>query len=413
MSVLFWALAGLMIVVAVAFIALPLWRRGRGDGDLSTERVDVALYHQRRAELDQELDAGLLTRQAHERALAELDRQLLLETEDTGTAGSGPRRFAARWWPAAVTAVTVPLVAVALYLEVGGGGAALDGEGRTGAPDIEVMVQRLEDRLEDQPDDGEGWLMLGRSYAVMGRPEEAVRALSRAQRLLGDTPDVLVTYAQALAATREQQSFRGRPAELVDRALEQAPNHPQALWLSGVAAVEGGDYETAADRWKRLLTQLPPDGEDTRVVRRNLEAVRERMGGAESQAAGPRSAMNEPAPSADAALRVDVTLAPGLRERADPGDTVFVFARAVNGPPMPLAVVKRRVRDLPATVTLDDSASMMEGRGISGHDRVTVIARISKSGDAAARPGDLESGARTVPVAGDEAVPVTIDTVVE
>ncbi|WP_353252805.1 c-type cytochrome biogenesis protein CcmI [Salinisphaera sp. PC39] len=417
MEPLFWTLAALMILAALAIVAIPLWRHGQpsdADDGVSSEQADVTLYRRRREELDREREAGLLSAEEHRVALVELDRQLLADTEDAdATAPRSGRRPAARWLPMAAAAVAIPLIAVPLYLEVGGGPGAADNAGSPQQPpDIQAMVSRLEDRLAENPDNGEGWLMLGRSYAAMGQPGKAVRALSRAREQLGDDPEVLVEYAGALAATREPMSFSGRPAELLERALDQDPGNPRALWLAGMANIERGDYGTAIDRWERLLGQLPPEGEDADVVRRNLERARERLGVAPAAAQASTAPATAEAETPAASLRVRVALAPELRERAAPDDTVFIFARAVNGPPMPLAVVKRRVRDLPATVTLDDDDSMMPGRGISGHEKVTVVARVSRSGDARASAGDFESAEHTASLDSDGPLDVTIDSVV-
>jgi cytochrome c-type biogenesis protein CcmH len=411
MSALFWVLAGSMVIAAVAFIVLPLWRGARPAGAATSAQVDVALYRQRRVELDRERETGLLTKREHGLALAELDRQLLADTEDAGeTAVKTDGRSPARW-PAAVAAVLVPALAVGLYLEIGGGGEALHTGARqqAGPQSIEAMVRRLETRLRDNPDNGEGWLMLGRSYAVMGRPQEAVEALGMARRLLDDDPEVLVEYAQALAAVRGGESLAGRPAELVDLALEKAPNHPRALWLSGLAAAERGDYRIAAARWQRLLAQQAPNSESARLLQQSLEAVRARL--EDDDAGAVTTASTAEAPAA-ASVRVHVSLAPELRDRVDADDTVFIFARAPGGPPMPLAVVRRRVGDLPATVTLDDGDALMPGPAISARETVAVVARVSRSGDATARPGDLEAQAHTAAVTGGDTVSLVIDSIV-
>lgn len=415
MTVFFWILAGCMIALALGFIALPLWRGSRPSGVATSAQVDVVLYRQRREEIDRELQAGVLTEAEYRLALAELDRQLLADAggDAEGSAAGTDARTGARW-PVIAVALIVPALAVGFYLEVGGGGGALNpaAQPQAGPHDVESMVGRLETRLQNHPDNGEGWLMLGRSYLVLGRPEEALKALERARRQLDDAPEALVEYAQALAATRGQGSFAGRPAELIDLALEKAPDYPQALWLSGMAAAQRGDYQTAALRWERLLAQQPPDSESARLLERSLQAVKARSEeGAGGMAAGAQAP--PPAPAAtDASVRVRVSLAPALRDEVGANDIVFIFARAPGGPPMPLAVVRRQVRDLPVTVTLDDGDSVMPGPAISSRDTVSVVARVSRSGNAIAQPGDLKAAARTVPVGAGDTVSLLIDSVV-
>lgn len=405
MSALFWILTAVMAAAAAGFIAWPLWRGARPAGAATAAQVDVALYRRRRVELDREREAGLLGGDEYRSALAELDRQLLAETggAEENTDGRSPARRSA-----VLAAVLVPVLAAGFYLQVGGGGDALRAGAQppAGPQSLEAMVARLETRLRESPDDGEGWLLLGRSYAVLGRPQEAVEALGMARRLLDDAPEALVEYAEALAAVHGE-SFAGRPAELVERALEKAPDHPRALWLSGLAAAQRGDYGTAAARWERLLAQQPPGSESARLLRQSLDALASRPGAGQAAAAA-----DTKEPAADASVRVRVSLAPALRGGVNPDDTVFVFARVPEGPPMPLAVVRRRAGDLPATVTLDDGDSPMPGPAISSRETVAVTARVSRSGDAAARPGDLEAAARTVAVGGGETVSLIIDSVV-
>lgn len=414
MSPLFWMGAAAMIIVAVAVIVVPLWRGTARAGERSHEQVDVALYRERRDELKREWQAGLLTDAEYQQVQSELDQQLLVDTQDGVAAPVALERRSAARWPVAAVLVLVPIVAIGLYTALGGFNALPSSQPASGPHDMQAMVQSLEDRLAQQPNDGRGWLMLGRSYTVLDRPQDAVHALSRARRLLGDTPTVLIAYARALAATRNRPSLLGRPAKLIEQAIEQAPNNPAALWLSGLAAIERGDYATAERRWQRLLSQQDADSPIADRVRQGLATIRT----LDSQGAAPgrRAAAIDDAgtaPAATGAIAVSVRLADALKGRAQPGDTVYVFARAIGGPPMPLAVVRRQVADLPLTVTLDDGDAMMPGRTISGQKTVEIVARVSKSGRPTAQPGDLQAAAQAVAVGQQTAVSLTINSVVE
>jgi cytochrome c-type biogenesis protein CcmH len=196
-------------------------------------------------------------------------------------------------------------------------------------------------------------------------------------------PQLLADLAEALAMARGQK-MRGEPEELVLRALQLDPKNLKALALAGGAAFERDNFRAAARYWERMLPLVPADSADARTIQANVDEARARS--LDKGAAKEDSAKNPAA----TALRGVVTLSPKLAAQASPDDTVFIFARAAEGPPMPLAVLRKRVRDLPAKFALDDSMAMAPGMKLSDHPRVVVGARISKSGNALPQPGDLQ-----------------------
>jgi len=296
-----------------------------------------------------------------------------------------------------VIGAAVPVLAFALYLLVGHP-AAVDREAELGASaaQVEAMVARLAARLRDNPDDVDGWKLLGRSYGVMGRYAEAADAYAKAAvRAPRDAP-LLVDLADMLAMARGQ-TLQGEPEKLALRALELEPGNLKALALVGSAAFERKDYAGAAAHWERMLAHVAPDSEDARSIQRNVAEARSLSKEKEKQE-----------PSASAGVRGTVSLAPKLKEKAAPDDVVFVFARAVDGPPMPLAVARVRVRDLPYRFQLDDSMAMTPAMKLSAFPKVVIAARVSKSGTATAQPGDLQGA--SAPVTNDaSAVTVVID----
>ncbi|MGH8723021.1 MAG: tetratricopeptide repeat protein, partial [Burkholderiales bacterium] len=260
------------------------------------------------------------------------------------------------------------------------------------AGQIELMVARLAARLRENPDDTDGWKMLGRSYAVLGRFGEAVDAYSKAAlRAPRDAP-LLADFADALAMARGQ-SLQGEPEKLVQRALEIEPQNLKALALAGTAAFERKAFAAAADYWQRMLPLVPAESEDAQAIRDNLAEARTRAA----------------APLAN--LRGSVRIAPALKGKYGAEDSVFIYARAADSPALPLAVLRRKAGELPLEFALDDSMAMAQGLALSAFPRIVVTARVSKSGKATPQPGDLQ-GAST-PVANDATgVDVTIDTVV-
>jgi cytochrome c-type biogenesis protein CcmH len=275
---------------------------------------------------------------------------------------------------------------------------------------FEQAVDRLAAKLAADPKNGEGWAMLGRSYVMLQRYGEAGLAFSKAVELLGDEPNVLADYAEALALANND-SLQGQPAQLVSKALKANPNHAKSLWLNGHALLQQGRTAQAIEQWQRLLTVLPPGVEGRAAVEQLIAQVRS----SNPQLAGPAGPAGAPPPAAapkGAAMQVRVELARELSGRAAPTDTVFVFARAAQGPKMPLAIVRKQVKDLPLTVTLDDSMAMSPAMKLSTAGQVVVGARVSKAGNAMPQSGDLEGLSAPLPPHTSKTVVVTIGSIV-
>lgn len=408
----FWIIAALMTAVALAVALLPLLRTPSRSGERETE--NLAIYRQRLRELDREVAEGQLPADEADGVRAELERRLLEDVEPdeararpTTPAGRPARRVV--FWS---IFVALPLGAVALYAALGMPPREIQARPGMAGGDLPQLVERLRQRLKERPGNGAGWALLGRSYLTLERPDLAVPAFDRARSLLGDQPDLLVDYARALAL-RNGGDFQGRPSALLDEALENAPDDPAALWLSGMAAAQRGDAGQARRYWQRLLAQLEPGGDAAAAVKEQLAELGPGKGGATAAVAMRAVESGESAPVVSHGIQVTVELAPDLASRARPDDTVFVYARAVDGPPMPLAAVRRKVSDLPLTIRLDDDSAMMPGRKLSSADRVVVGARVSSSGSARVQEGDLEGTSGTFNPERTGAVRIVIDAVVQ
>lgn len=258
----------------------------------------------------------------------------------------------------------------------------------TTAAQIEAMTEKLATRLKEQPDDADGWAMLGRSYAVLGRHELAAPAFKQALMLRPDDAVLLADYADALAVMNDR-NLEGEPSRLIDRALKIDPKNLKALALAGTAAFYRKDYAGALRHWEKMA-QVAPNSEFVQQIQGGIDEARKLMGGssAGSTATAP-SAPPRQAATGDS-ISGTVTLAASLAGKAGPDDTLFVFARAAEGPRMPLAMIRKQVKDLPLTFKLDDSMAMSPAARLSSAQRVVVGARISKRGDATAQAGDLQ-----------------------
>ncbi len=388
MTSVFWLLIAAMLCVAVLLLAIPLWRQRQGEDTVAPVDDNLRWYERRQRELAQERALGQLDEAAFKQAQTELDRQLLNDVREPA-APAVPHSARAT---AIAVVVLLPALALGTYLYLNP-----DLQSRltqTQAKDISAaqrtelaqLVEALTRRIQQKPDDGMAWLLLGRGQLVLGKTEQALASLREARRLLGDDPRVLTDYAEALAQRNNGLTLAGEPQQLLDQALAKAPDYGKALWLGGLAAAGAGKYDLAIERWRHLLQQMPDNSEMAGLIRENIAIAQTRLG------AVPPAAAQAPVASGQAGaakLMVKVSLLPDLRGRLTAQDSLFVYAQAPQGPPMPLAVVRKPASELPLTVQLDDSQAMLPNHRLSNYDQVMITARISHSGQATPQPGDL------------------------
>lgn len=392
--IVFWLIAAALAAAALFVVLRPLIAR-RGRAAPSRRETNIAIYRDELRELDADLAAGTLARADYDRSRLELETRLLEDVRvDERPAQPGRRRAAL------AIGIALPLVALAVYFVAGNPGALMQRQAMPDAAQIEAMVARLAAKMEENPGDVEGWKLLARSYTVLGRYPQAVAAYAKAAERAPRDAQLLADFADALAMARGR--LAGEPARLVARALEIDPENLKALALAGSVAFERQDYARAADIWGRMLPLVPRDSEDARAIADNVAEAKKLAG---IGASSPRAA------SAHPGVRGTVRLAAALARQVRPDDTVFVFARAADGPAMPLAVMRARAADLPLQFALNDSMAMASGMTVSAHPRIVVTARVSKSGTPKPAPGDLQGASG--PVANDASgVAVTIDSVV-
>jgi cytochrome c-type biogenesis protein CcmH len=415
---LFWAAAAGLILLGLILVAPALLRGAKGELG-GRQAQNVAIARERLRELELEHERGELDAEGFAQARRELELALAAdlgdETPSAPVRGGGVSVLLA-------LLVLVPVLTVGLYqyigspqhIEVAGPGATAQAgnphaaaAGQTASMD--EMVQALADRLEREPNNPDGWYMLGRSYMSMGRYADAVKALERLREQIGDHPTALVMLADAVAMTQGGR-VAGRPAELIQAALQQEPDNTTALWLAGNAAEEEGDYAQAVAYWRRAEGGLADQPELLAELRSMIAAAQTAGGLApEPMAAATPEPTASDAAGAGPSLNVSVTLAPELAAKAQPDDVLYVFARAVEGPPMPLAAARAKVGDLPVRITLDDSMAMLPQMKLSNFEQVQVSARISKAGQPTAQSGDLTSAPQVVAVAAGVAVELVID----
>jgi cytochrome c-type biogenesis protein CcmH len=430
--------AVLLLAVGVSFLLWPLLRgRTRAAG---RDRAIVSLYRDQLRELNADHAAGTVRGEQFETGRRELERRLLEEISQPAPASgvSGRARLTA-----GAIAVFVLVVPVALYLALGTPSAingvtsesqAAGSQGQAAAADeaahpitpeqVQAMIDKLAARLQQSPQDGEGWAMLARSYSFVRKFPEAVKAYEKATELLPNDSHLFADYADALAMTQERR-LTGAPMKLVQRALAIDPRDVKALALAGSEAFDRRDYNAAVGYWERAVKAKPPDAQFAQQLEAGIQEARKLGGGAVPppiEAAAPQpqestaraseavSRQSAAAPLG-ASVKGRVQLAAALAGKAAPTDTLFVFARATQGPRMPVALLKRQVKDLPLEFALDDSMAMMPSMKLSNFSSVIIGARVSKAGDAMPASGDLQGFSAPVKV-GSAGVDVKIDQVV-
>lgn len=362
----FWIAAGLLLLVGLAFLLIPVLRGRRAQAEEDRTALNVALYQERLAELSSQRDAAVLSAEQFAAGQAEAARELLADTEGTGSERVSRLGKALPL----IAAVLVPVVALGLYMHWGASQQIAQMQEQ---PSITEMRASLEQAVKDNPNSAEAWYFLGRIYMGDGRSAEAAKAYEQAVRVAGRAPELLGQWAQALYFAGDKQWSEQLQA-LTAEALKADPNEVTSLGLLGIAAFEDERYAESVAYWERLLAQMPAEDPSRASIQGGIDQARERL-----QASG-AAPVAEVVNKSMAVLKVRVELAPALQGKVQPGDTVFVFARAASGPPMPLAVKRLTVADLPAEVELSDKDAMMEQLKISSFPQVQLMARVSRSG---------------------------------
>lgn len=402
----FLIIATLFAAAALGFVLPSLLGRRRRMDAAANDATNVAIYRDQLRELEADLAVGTIGREQHDEARREIERRVLDETGSAPAAAPAPV-------PARGTVITIatalPLAAFLLYFTVGNPGAlapqSADGGHGVTREQIEGMVQRLAARMQENPGDATGWVMLGRSYAVLERHAESAAAFAKAVKLSPPDAQLLADYADSLAMA-QSRNLMGEPERLIGQALKLDPDNVKALALAGTVEFEKKNFKQAIAYWERIIAVSPPGSEIADSVRNSIAEAQSLAG----TPTAPPPVKAEAAATAVAAAAVSgtVRLSPGLAAKAAPGDTVFIFARAAQGPRMPLAVIRKQVRDLPVTFTLDDTMAMTPTAKLSSQESIVVGARVSKSGQPVPQPGDLEGLSPPVK-AGKSGIAVIID----
>lgn len=424
MTATFWAIVSAMTLAVLGLILRPLLMRQ--PSVTSEQEKKLPVYRQQFSELEQDLANGLLTDEQYQTARSELERRVLEETGSTETTTMTTGGLVNLRFVALLLGMLIPAASGVLYWTLGNPAAmthpevssAQGGPGGDAqmADSLNQLIEQLRKKLEQNPNDGVGWGLLARSYMAMERYADAVPIFERATKLDPNNASLLADYADALAV-HQGRKLEGRPEALIQKALKLDPHNVKALMLSGTIAYNRKDFARAAKEWEDAHAYLPGDDQESSdQLKASIAEAKRRMAGGPSMnmlVANPPMEQAKPAkPAAQTgqsrAITGKVVLGPSFANRSNLPDTLFVFAKDVAGPPMPVSIVRASRKDLPFTFRLDDSTSPMPSRKLSDIGTVVIVARLSKSGKAMPESGDLEGMSQPI-APGAENITVVID----
>ena len=429
----FWLISVVLCLVAAGFVLIPLFRhRPTDDGQADRSLLNVELYRERLAELENNQLEGEITAEQFASLKLELEQNLLSETamRDEGNPetadGNAMSGAQSRKIPKLVltAALLVPLFAVTAYSDFGLSWGAINdlelaSQFKTTSPhDNDGMrgsILRLAKRLENQPENHDGWFLLGQSYMNLGEFEKSAGAYQHLLEKFPEDAGLSGYYAEALFLA-DDRKMTARVSKAIDAAFSLNPQNVAMLEIKAMNAFRAGDLGVAVTFFEKALA-TGVEGERAGLIQQAIARLRAELGNKAPppavMPAGPVAPLANSAPAA-ATKAADTPSAPIrsvqlLVEVADtvesnPNDSVFVYAKANAGPPMPLAVERMRVSDLPRLVTLDETMGMMQGMSLANFDAVILVARISSSGIANTSPDDFQAASGVVDITSENPV---------
>lgn len=381
MNILFWVLAVVLLVIGVILVVMPLFNRQLPD-TVDGKQRNLQIARQQLADLKRQLEDGLLTQTQFDQQYQELQHNFhddlgAIDPVATKAAGNGR-------WMIPVVGLLIPMLSILLYFQLGDPDAMQKAEiqqqNQQAMTKMEGMITAIIERLKKNPDDMEGWSMLGRSYLYMQKYAQAAEVFAKLHQFQPENVDVMLDYANSLAMSRNGQ-LNGEPSELVYKAIAMQPENHTALWLASLAKAEAGEFAAATGYLKKLAGLLPPDSGGLEQIRQ-LQAEIDARQSTQPDTAGTPVAANTN-------ISVKVSMDAEVKDKVDPQQTVFIYAQALNGPKMPLAITRKQVVDLPLSLVLNDSMAMRPDMHLSNFKQLKILARVSKTGNASTQAGDF------------------------
>ncbi len=432
---MFWIICTILVLIAIAFI-FPSLQKVKLEQDASSQQ-NILIAQEQLADLESRFENSEVDEESYRATRDELEKTLYADLTDSEATkkhvDTQKSPFLSKLSMVFIL-LLIPLIAFSLYYKTGNmvftksmdsiEAARVERDkmipkNADGTPNIDAMVAGLQKKMEENPDNPEGWYMLGRSYMVLKQYPEAIKSFEHAFKLMPDSSNVMLSLADALSMS-QQGSLIGRPEKLVNNVLKMEPKNVTALWLSGMAARQSGDYQKAIMLWTKLLPLVQEKPEQLAQIKGLIEESRGNLPKdmqniqdvpvTSSTTQSVSGKVDTVSDKSVAEISVMVSLSEKLKAKASPDDLVFIYAKAMSGPPMPLAAVRKQVKDLPVNVLLNDAMAMMPNLKISAFDQVIVGARVSKTGQPIAQNGDLYAEKRSIKLG--EKVSIEINDIV-
>ena len=388
-----------MLILAGLIVVLPLFKKAALTS-ADAEQRNVKIAQHRLAELKQQLQEGLLLPHQYEAQYLELQLSLNddLQTELKSAKSAGDGR-----WMVPLLVLLLPALSILLYFHLADPEAIQKVEAQQTKQEtlakVKNMIPQLVERLKLDPGDLQGWLMLGKTYRYLEQFPEAAQVFGKLNQLQPNNVEVMLNYAEMLAISHDGQ-LDGEPAALALKAVQLEPENNDALWMAGLVKAETGEAAEAIAYWQKLAGLLPAESPAQPQLRQMIAEV------GEQAAARPKVQITTN-------IHVQVGLDTHIKAQAQPQQTVFIYAQAINGPKMPLAIVRKQVADLPLSVDLNDALAMQPNMHLADFKQLKVVARISKSGNALTQAGDFIGTAELSVPPSEQAVSIVINTEVK
>jgi cytochrome c-type biogenesis protein CcmH len=414
----FWIFIALVVLIGLIMIWVPHFRQTKllqAEESGVRRQTNLELFAERLTILEKELHDELLDQVEFEALKKELEINLLQDMQQKGDDSLDVEiKSKNALWPAFMT---LCLLAVSGYLYQHLGAynelanppqASNPHQGMDPAQIMSQRVQMMEAKVQAQPDDSQAWFSLGHAYISANQYDKAIGAFDKVMELVGTQAELLGPKATALYYKANQQMSPAIQA-VIDQSLALDPQDPSTLLLVGMDAFFTADYNKAINAWQMILDSDRDDVDRTALMNA-IESANMRLN--EGSAMPNDDSTQKPVVTSNAkTVAIEVSIAPELADKVADSDTVFIFARATQGPKVPLAATKISASSLPATITLDDSTSMGGDVTLSSVQEVEIIAVLSKNGSVKPQPGDLKGTIKAIKV-GDNAA-LTLDTLVQ
>lgn len=410
--------AVVLILIAVVFIVPALLKKNHTFSD-EYDDLNVEIAKERLKEIKFQLEAGEINQQTYQQLHDELESTLALDLSNVPLSEPQVQKKTNKL-TAVLLAAVIPLASAAIYYQLGDFAAATGtrieatvipaGDDRPQMT-IEDAVAKLEQRLAEEPENPEGWFMLAKTYMTMKQYHKAVSAYEQVIEQIGEDPQILLRYADALAMT-EGGNLTGAAKPVVDKIIGLMPDNSTVLWMAGTAENQLNNHSKALAYWYKLRPMLIEDAGALAQLDGLIKSAESHLSPTdvvELKKLAPSVKINAAINPAE--IIVTVELDPALKEKVSPDDTLFIFAKAMQGPPMPLAAVKKTVAALPLTVSLNDAMAMMPQMKLSSFEQVKILAVISKSGQPGTQPGDLFAEASPVDVKSGKKIKLIINKI--